>query len=124
MNIAIDYIKDPGNLDKERIVFAVKNDEQLGKYLIAESVLLDKSRFSAKIKNIFWFPDQELKQGDVVVLYTKSGNNNTSKNEDGSTIYFYYWGLSEPHLNDKEPCVVLFEASWEVRAIQKNNENQ
>lgn len=123
MNIAIDYIKDSGNFDKERIVFAVKNDEQLGKYLIAESVLLDNARFSAKIKNIFWFPDQELKQGDVVVLYTKTGNNNSNLNEDGSTTYFYYWGLSEPHLNDNKPCVVLFDASWDVRAIQKN-ENQ
>lgn len=123
MNIVIDYIKDSGNLDKERIVFAVMNDEQLGKYLIAESVMLDEARFSAKIKNAFWFPDQELKQGDVVVLYTKVGNNDISKNEDGSTTYFYYWGLSEPHLNDNKPCVVLFDASWEVRAIQKN-ENQ
>lgn len=123
MNIAIDYIKDSGNLDKERIVFAVKNDEQLGKYLIAESVLLDNARFSANLNNIFWFPDQELKQGDVVVLYTKSGNNNISVNEDGSTTYYYYWGLTQPHLNDNKPCVVLFDASWEVRAIQKN-ENQ
>ncbi|MBO5592125.1 MAG: hypothetical protein J5913_04100 [Prevotella sp.] len=123
MNIAIDYIKNPGDLDKERIVFAVKNDEQLGKYLIAESVLTEDARFSARIKNVFWFPDQELKQGDVVVLYTKSGSNNTIKNEDGSTTYFYYWGLSEPHLNDNKPCVVLFEATWEVRAIQKY-ENQ
>ena len=120
MNIAIDYIKDSGNLDKERIVFAVKNDEQLGKYLIAESVLLENARFSAKLKNVFWFPDQELKQGDVVVLYTKTGNTNFSKNEDGSTTYFYYWGLPEPHLNDNKPCVVLFDASWEVCAIQKN----
>ena len=120
MNIAIDYIKDPGNLDKERIVFAVKNDEQLGKYLIAESVLIENTRFSAKIKNVFWFPDQELKQGDLVVLYTKLGTNNINKNEDGSTTYFYYWGLSEPHLNDKKPCVVLFDASWEVCAIQKS----
>ena len=123
MNIAIDYIKNPGDLDKERIVFAVKNDEQLGKYLIAESVLTEDARFSARIKNVFWFPDQELKQGDVVVLYTKSGSNNTIKNEDGSTTYFYYWGLSEPHLNDNKPCVVLFEATWDVRAIQKY-ENQ
>ena len=121
MNIAIDYIKDSGNLDKERIVFAVKNDEQLGKYLIAESVLLENSRFSARIKNVFWFPDQELKQGDVVVLYTKSGNNNINKNEDGSTTYFYYWGLSEPHLINNKPCVVLFEASWDVCAILKND---
>lgn len=123
MNIVIDYIKDSGNLDKERIVFAVKNDEQLGKYLIAESVLLENARFSARLKNVFWFPDQKLKQGDVVVLYTKTGNNNFNKNEDGSTTYFYYWGLSEPHLNDNKPCVVLFDASWEVRAIQ-TNENQ
>lgn len=123
MNITIDYIKDSGNLDKERIVFAVKNDEQLGKYLIAESVLLDNLRFSGKIKNTFWFPDQEIKQGDIVVLYTKPGSSNISKNEDGSTSYFYYWGLSEPHLNEKKPCVVLFEASWEVLAIQ-NNDNQ
>lgn len=123
MNIAIDYIKDSGNLDKERIVFAVRNDDQLGKYLIAESFLLDNARFSARIKNVFWFPDQELKQGDTVVLYTKAGNNNSNKNEDGSTTYYYYWGLSEPHLNDNRPCVVLFDASWEVRAIQKN-ENQ
>ena len=123
MNIAIDYIKDSGNLDKERIVFAVKNDEQLGKYLIAESVLLEDSRFSAKIKNIFWFPDQELKQGDVIVLYTKQGNSNSTKNDDGSTTYFYYWGLLEPHLKENKPCVVLFETSWDVCAIQKN-ENQ
>lgn len=123
MNIAIDYIKDSGNLDKERIVFAVKNDEQLGKYLIAESFLLEDSRFSAKIKNIYWFPDQELKQGDVIVLYTKQGNSNSTKNEDGSTTYFYYWGLLEPHLKENKPCVVLFEASWDVCAIQKN-ENQ
>ena len=66
MNIVIDYIKDSGNLDKERIVFAVKDDEQLGKYLIAESFLLENSRFSARIKNVFWFPDQELNQGLLV----------------------------------------------------------
>lgn len=122
MNIAIDYIKDSGNIDKERIVFAVKNDEQLGKYLIAESVLLEDSRFSAKIKNIFWFPDQELKRGDVIVLYTKQGNSNSTKNDDGSTTYFYYWGLLKPHLKENKPCVVLFETSWDVCAIQKNED--
>lgn len=119
MNITIDYIKDPGNLDKERIVFAVKSDEQLGKYLIAESMLLENARFSAQIKNTYWFPDQELKQGDTIVLYTKEGSDNVRKNDDGSTTYFYYWGLSAPHLNENNPCVVLFESTWDVCAIPK-----
>lgn len=122
MNIAIDYIKDPGNIDKERIVFFVKADEQLGKYLIAESNILENSRFSAKIRNTYWFPDQEINAGDRVVLYTKTGKTNIINNKDGSRTYFYYWGLSEAHLNENKPCVVLFEATWDVCAIQKNED--
>lgn len=69
------------------------------------------------------FADQELKQDDVDVLYTKSGSSNIVKNDDGITTYFYYWCLFEPHLNENKPCIVLFDALWEVCAIQKN-ENQ
>lgn len=117
MNIIIDYIRDAGVLDKERIVFAVKSDEQIGKYLIAESNLLENSRFSSKIKNIYWFPDQDVKAGDKVVLYTKQGSSNSVHNEDGSTTYFYYWGLNQAHLSGDKPCVVLFNATWMVSAI-------
>lgn len=122
MNILIEYIKDAGNLDKERIVFSAKADEQLGKYLIAESNILENSRFSAKIRNTYWFPDQEVKAGDRVVLYTKVGNTNITNNEDGSKTYFFYWGLSVPHLNENKPCVVLFEATWNVAAIPNPQE--
>lgn len=117
MNIAIDYIKDSGNLDKERIVFSVIANGQLGKYLMAESEMLEGARFSAQIHNTYWFPDQEIMVGDRIVLYTKIGTPNVTENEDGSKIYFFYWGLNAPHLNDRKPCVVLFEATWNVSAI-------
>lgn len=117
MNIAIEYIKDSGNLEKERIVFSVKADDQLGKYLMAESIILEESRFSANIRNTYWFPDQEIKAGDRIVLYTKVGTTNVTENEDGTKTYFYYWGLNSPHSNDSKPCVVLFEATWTVSAI-------
>ena len=82
MILSIEYIKDAGTLEKERIVFQVNEDGQLGKYMISESNTLGESRFSSLIKNTFWFPDQEIKAGDKVVLYTKSGNKNVVQNED------------------------------------------
>ena len=122
MIITIDYIKDAGIIDKERIVFSVKEDGQLGKYLIAESNTIDDSRFSAKIKNPFWFPDKDVKAGDLVILYTKEGSTNTVSNEDGSHLYFFYWGLKESHLSIDNACVVLFESSWKVSSVPKLDE--
>lgn len=119
MIISIDYIKDSGNIEKERIVFDVIEDGQIGKYLIAESETLNDSKFSSLIKNTYWFPDQEVKTGDRVILYTKEGRKNIVDNEDGSNSYFFYWGLKSPHLKSDNDCVVLFETSWTISVIPK-----
>lgn len=117
MDLVIDYIRDAGNLDKERIVFKTERNTQLGKYLIAETYEMDNARFSSNIENIFWFPDLELKLGDRVVLYTKSGERNISSNEDGTTTYFFYWNLNMSHLKGEKPCVVLLDASWKAYTV-------
>jgi hypothetical protein len=121
MDLVIDYIRDAGNLDKERIVFKTECNTQLGQYLIAETYETDDAKFSSKIENIFWFPDLELKVGDRVVLYTKSGERNISSNEDGTKIYFFYWNLSKSHLKGEKPCVVLLNASWKAYIISKDS---
>ena len=117
MNLIIDYIRDAGNLDKERIVFKAERNTQLGSYLIAETYVMDDARFSSKIQNVFWFPDLEIKVGDRVILYTKSGERNISSNEDGTTNYFFYWNLEESHLKGENPCVVLLNASWKAYTV-------
>lgn len=122
MIISIDYIKDAGSIEKERIVFAVNGDGQLGKFLIAESQTLDESRFSSLVKNPYWFPDRKIKAGDRVVLYTKKGVNNVVDNKNGTHTYFYYWGLENSHLVTDRACVVLFETSWTVSVIPKDEE--
>ena len=33
-------------------------------------------------------------------------------NKDGSTTYFFYWGLENPLSSVEKSCVVLFETSW------------
>lgn len=122
MIISIDYIKDAGSLEKERIVFAVNEDGQLGKFVIAESQTLDESKFSSLVKNPYWFPDRKIKVGDRVVLYTKKGVNNVVDNKNGTHTYFYYWGLENSHLVTDRACVVLFETSWIVSVIPKDEE--
>lgn len=117
MNIELNYIKDSGNIEKERIVFKVLSDAELGKFLVAQSVLVEDSRFSSKLGEIYWFPDQQVKEGDLVVLYTKSGENKSIKNENDSTTYFFYWGLDAVHNQRDNACIVLLDATWQSYAV-------
>lgn len=111
MKLEIDYIKDIYDSEKERIVFKVNQPTNLGLYVVAESTQVGESSISSDIKNLYWLPDQELNVGDLVVLYTKKGDKRSVLNKDGSTTYFYYWGL-EKSSSEEKTCVILFETSW------------
>ena len=119
MDLEILYIKDNGNLDKERVVMRVNEDCDLGHYLLALShINPETSTFSSKISHVFWLPDREVKKGDKVIVYTKKGIHNKQENEDQTTSHFFYWGMEAP-LNSKndETCVVVFNASWLVERV-------
>lgn len=122
MKLEIAYIKDSGNLEKERTVFRVAQPTNLGLYLVSQSVETSGTTFSSDIKNVYWLPDQELKIGDLVVLYTKKGEKSSTINEDGSTTYFYYWGLDKPLTSIEKSCVVLIEASWRIKGVSSVND--
>lgn len=61
MIIEIDSIKDSGNLEKERVIFKVIENGDLGKYMVAQSITINDTSFSSKLQNLYWFPDKELK---------------------------------------------------------------
>ena len=96
MKIKFDSIKDAGSLEKERIIFKVLEPTNIGRYLVAKSTRVTDETFSSDIKDIKWFPDQDMKEGDLVVLYTKKGPKGNAINSDNSTTYFFYWGLDPP----------------------------
>ena len=112
MKVEIKYIRDFGDPEKERVVFKVNAPTNIGLYVVAESVKVNDNVISSEIKNQYWFPDQHLKIGDLVVLYTKKGEKKSVLNKDGSTTYFFYWGLENPLSSVEKSCVVLFETSW------------
>lgn len=118
MKIKLVEIKDPGNKDKERVILKVLNDTDLGGYMLAVSLEEVDQSISTNLKNVMWMEDQPLKAGDLVVVYTKEGNNGKIANTDGSTSYFYYWSLTKPIGLTKDAGVLLYEVDWSfVRAI-------
>lgn len=118
MKIKIQSYGDSGALAEERIGFNVIADCDLQFFAVHYTHLTEKGGFFNRPKNTFWFAPQSVKAGDKIVLYTKSGVNSIKKENDGTTIYFYYWGLSNSILNKEKDGIVLAEMSdWQTKWI-------
>ena len=130
MILNINSIKDAGNIEKERIVLSVQRSGDIGDSLIAISRKRDENSISAKLEHVYWLPNQLVKENDLVVIYSKLGKRNQISNNDGSTTFFFYWGLDES-LAKEEYALVLFDTQWtyklfsddELKADNAGSEN-
>lgn len=119
MILKILSIKDAGNIDKERTVLSVQHSGDIGDCLIAVSRKRDENSISAKLEHVFWLPNQNVNENDLVVIYTKSGKRNQLNNNDGSTTYFFYWGQSECIAKD-DYAIILFDTQWNYKLINNS----
>lgn len=110
----ISSIGDKGTLANERIGFKVLKDCQL-KYFIVIKTKTTTHGFEHISNNAFWFLPQEVKENDQIVLYTKKGISSIKENANGTTTYFFYWGLAKPIFEFENSKIVLVNAnSWTV----------
>jgi hypothetical protein len=110
MNVTFKSIRDAGDFEKERIVFSVFGEADVGNYLVLITQLAeDGSPFSGKHVS-FWFPDKKVKAGDLVVLYTKDGEARSTTNKDLSSSHFFYWKLKEAQFGKPQRGIVLLRA--------------
>ncbi len=113
MNIKIIKIVDPGNLTSERIIFKAEADSLIGSYLVLKTKTLSGRGVSSSTSGTYWFPDKSVKNGELIVLYTKIGKNTEVLNKDGSTTHFFYWNRSLPVWMTPDDTVVLaYISSW------------
>lgn len=119
MKIEILEYKDLGDKERERVVLNVKEDTDVGTYIISTTTVNPDNSISARIGNVYWLPNQEVKAGDRVIIYTKNGTKKKIENEDGSSSYFYYWNLPDTLLSLANSTVVIFETIWNNKAIVK-----
>jgi hypothetical protein len=113
MKLKISSIADIGDNLKERLVLKVLADTDIGEYAIFCADKTANNLVSTEIRKVFWFPDKPVKAGDIVVVYTKTGNSNERVNKDNTTSYFYYWGIaSSLWSTENVAAVVLHVDEW------------
>lgn len=116
MNINIRKVLGNGDLENERVILDVIQNDLLGIYLVLKSKELNESTVNSRTEGTYWFPDKDVKQGDLVVLYTKKGVNTEKRNEDGTTTYFFYWNMDGTLWNNPEDAVILSRLeSWSYK---------
>jgi len=114
MEIVISSIGDKGNINNERIGLKVLRDCDL-KYFQLFKTHFVKEGFYNRAYASYWFTPQTAKAGDLIVVYTKKGDDSIKKNSDGTTTYFLYWGLNEPIFTGSNKGVVLAQIEdWEL----------
>lgn len=109
MEIKITSIADRGNLVHERIGFNVLKNCQLEFYIVFKT-RKTANGFYNRSKYSYWFLPENLKINDKIVLYTKKGDNAIKQNPDGSSTYFFYWGLDDALFKEDKDRIVLINA--------------
>jgi len=106
MEIVFVSIGDRGDFNSERIGFKVLKDCEL-KYFLVFKTRTTAGGFYNKSNATYWFLPQQVKAGDKIVLYAKSGTDSVTRNSDGSSTYFFYWGLNSIIFQTDEDRVVI-----------------
>jgi hypothetical protein len=117
MNLKLTKFEDSGNLEKERLVILAVGDVQVGFFCIYKTIKSGETTVSSRITSTYWFPDRDVKKGDLVVVYTKNGINTATKNSDGTTTHFFYWGMQQAQWPGQNDAAVLAELeTWQYIA--------
>ena len=118
MELRITGISDRGVLKDERIGFKVVKDCELKFYQLFRTSFSKSGGFYNRAKSAYWFAPKEVKAGDKIIVYSRSGKDNSQENSDGTTTYWFYWGLDEPIFVEEKYGIVLVEINnW---ALSKN----
>ena len=116
MKIQIVSIADRGTAYQERLHLRVVESTNLGSYMVMNSVWVNDAAVANGSRAVYWFPPQDVKPNDDIVLYTRGGapmQPQANANANGGTTYFYFWGQPNTLWNSPESCALLFDiASW------------
>lgn len=110
MKFKINRVIDYGTHQSERVELAVLQDCSLQYFILIDTTYVEENKISNTMRHMYWFTHQEVKKGDEVVLYTKSGQTSILEINGGSNKrYTLYWGLGNSVWNNPGDAAVLFE---------------
>lgn len=119
MKIDIKSVSGHGDYDKEFVTLNVNVDCDAAIHVLTDTTYTSDGKVSSLLRHMYWLPDKQVKKGDFIYVYTKTGTNNSFANKAGTTTHAFYWGLKTAVWNDAKDCAVLFEiASWQHKATK------
>ena len=115
MNFKFHKLEGVGALSTERVVLRATKDADIGRYVLFRAAIRsDDEVEGGNVPNAFWFPDKNIKKGDFVVLYSKSGTQSEKLDSKGErTSHFFYWNLKSTIWDDAHRAVVLEIGDWD-----------
>lgn len=120
MKLQIKCVLDNGTLDSEKVLISVLQDANLQYFIVTDTTYSDDIYISNKSRHTHWFLPKFVKAGDVVELYTKSGENSETDFGCGNKIHSIYWGLANSVWNNDGDAAVLFSINcWETTSVNE-----
>ena len=123
MKLKIKKIYGKGNYRNECVVLKVLEDCEMGRHLVAKAGLSDDGKEAMRCKQAYWFPDQQVKKGDFVWLYTRAagvGELSIWSSTPKSTTYTFFWGLTAEVWDNEWDYIVITEAAmWSGKPVNK-----
>ena len=113
MKLQVIGIVNRGKPRQESIQLRVLVDTNLSYYLVLDTTYVSPTSISNLHRHAFWFPPTPVKAGDIVILYTCNGVNQSARNTYGGTTHSFFWGLNKTVWNNTGDCGVLMElTTW------------
>ncbi|WP_175127814.1 hypothetical protein [Achromobacter piechaudii] len=112
MKVKITAIREPGNLEKERIVMRVESACDIGQFILLQTGFHEGS-VNTLIYETFWFPDKEVGAGDFVVVYTKNGNSSEKPFKESKSHFFYMGESKAIWQHDGRSAVLMHAPTWQ-----------
>jgi hypothetical protein len=99
-NLEIIGVHNHGKADEEYLALSVHATCNLGNYQVIDQTYR-ANRLSNKQRHCYQFPAYFVRGGDVVLLFTGKGYDESVANPDGTTTHVRYMGLDIGVWNDK-----------------------
>lgn len=116
MRVQIQFVADKGNIKRERLVLRVLRDADIGDFILMRT-RFEGNQVTTEVVNTLWFPYEEVKTDDIVVVYSKSGQDRQKTIADARTAHFFYWGQDSPLWADESVApVLLYAPEWVSKA--------
>ncbi|MDD0841485.1 hypothetical protein [Pseudomonas sp. Gutcm_11s] len=119
MDLKILSVHGHGDHKEEYVLLEAIEDCDVGRFQLCDTTFTRDGKVSNKLRHTYWFPDKEVKKGDLISVWTKTGSDTTTKNKKGTPVHRFYWGLTKAVWNDDGDCAVLqYIGAWKAVSVK------